>query len=511
MMYIGESNRFEIIKLLGKGGMGSVYKAYDTQLQELVAIKSINHNYAQNESVINMFLNEAKTSLSIIDKNIVRVRDVHLFNGDLYIVMDFIDGIDLKQWMKRHQDVSLRDAEEMYTLIKPIFKALSSAHKVTVHRDIKPANIMIDSNNKTYLMDFGIATVIDGSKIIDEIKEKSLPVGTKNYMPPEQKNNANNIDQRVDIYAMGVIYYELLTGDKPNRDNIALASHFNSSVTVDLDSLILKMLAPNREDRYFDCLDIIADMDAIFNGVYRSKRWNCKIDSSMVEIIDENFVTIPKGYFYRGSGMESTVQVEKPRAKIYLDSYQISIFPVTNSEYLEFLQDNCFDYSEEFEYLCSERPNHPVTNISWDETLDYCKWIGGELPTEAQWEKASRGKGNIYPWGDEFNEICCNIENRIGESVAVDSFEAGVSPYGCYQMSGNVWEWCLDDYVEMFYKTRESKSRNPISVVDGDTKVIRGGSYDFVKSSARSSYRYYAKRNHKDENIGFRIVLNDRG
>jgi formylglycine-generating enzyme required for sulfatase activity len=92
--------------------------------------------------------------------------------------------------------------------------------------------------------------------------------------------------------------------------------------------------------------------------------------------------------------------------------------------------------------------------------------------------------------------------------VAVDSFESGVSPYGCYQMSGNVWEWCLDDYIDDFYKKRDSKSSNPIAVTESDTKVIRGGGFDFVKSSARSSYRYYARRNHKSDNIGFRIVLN---
>ena len=509
MHYIGGNNRFEIIELLGKGGMGSVYKAYDTRLQEFVAVKSINSKYAQNSSVINMFLNEAKTSLSIIDKNIVRVRDVHVFNDDLYIVMDFIDGIDLKRWMVENSDIESRDAKEMYELIRPIFEALSSAHKITVHRDIKPANIMIDRDNRAYLMDFGIATVIEGSQITDEIKKRNLSVGTKNYMPPEQKNNANDIDKRVDIYAMGVIYYELLVGHKPDRDRVILASHFNSSVTADLDSLILKMLAPNREDRYADCFDIISDMEAVFNHTYRGKGETINGDSTG-DIVEENFVTIPEGYFYRGSGLESTIQSEKPRAKIYLDSYRISIYPVTNSEYLEFLKANWLDYSIEFEYLCSQKPNHPVTNISWDETLHYCKCIGGELPTEAQWEKASRGKGKIYPWGDKFNEIYCNIENRIGESVAVDSFESGVSPYGCYQMSGNVWEWCLDDYIDDFYKKRDSKSSNPIAVTESDTKVIRGGGFDFVKSSARSSYRYYARRNHKSDNIGFRIVLNSR-
>ena len=504
--YIGENGRFEIIELIGKGGMGKVFKAYDTQLQEIVAIKSISNKFNTNRAVVDMFLNEAKTSLQITHKNVIRVRDILFFENSYYLVMQFVDGIDLKDWMRVGHNSKSRDAKEMYNLIRPIFEALAHAHRYTIHRDIKPANIMLGSDNNIYLMDFGIATVSKGSKIKDVIKERNMTVGTVSYMSPEQQRGVKDIDKRADIYAMGVIYYELLTKQRPSKKNITLASYFNESVTPQLDSLILKMLAFNPNDRYSSCLDIISDMDILFSGELNIIKTEITINANGLN--EENFVTIPEGNFYRGSGIESKIEVEKPRRKIYLDSYKIGIYTVTNSEYLLFLKGNDLSYLKEFEDICKKKPNHPVIDVSWDDAMLYCTWIGGRLPTEAQWEKASKGtKSRVYPWGNSFEELYCNVENSIGQSVSVNSFKDGVSQYNCYQMSGNVWEWCLDDFISDFYKKRESKNPNPVSITDSDIKVLRGGSYDFVKSSARASYRYYAKRNHKDKSIGFRVVL----
>ena len=504
--YIGEDDRFEIIKVLGEGGMGKVFKAYDTQLKEMVAVKSIHKKFSKNSTVINMFLNEAKTSLKITHKHVIRIRDILYFSGNYYLIMEFVDGIDLRGWMNKHPEIESRDAKLMYFMIRPIFEALIDAHQYTIHRDIKPANIMISKENHFYLMDFGIATVIKGSKITDVIKEKNIYVGTPSYMPIEQQRGDSDIDNRVDVYAMGVIFYELLTKQKPLKENIIFASHFNSTVGVELDRLLLKMLAFNREDRYANIIDIINDMDSLFSNNFKEKK---ALINEGGELNLDNFVTIPEGNFFRGSGLESKIEVEKPRKKIYLDSYSISIYPVTNSEYLFFLKENNRE-DEILENLSKEEPNHPVTSVSWDDAMLYCEWIGATLPTEAQWEKASKGvKNTVYPWGNEFNINLSNIENGLGQTVSVDSYKDGISSYGCYQMSGNIWEWCQDDFVDNFYKTRVSKKENPVAITNSDDKVIRGGSFNFVHSSARSSYRYYARRNHKSDSIGFRIVVKD--
>jgi serine/threonine-protein kinase len=508
--YIGESNRFKVLEILGEGGMGKVYKAYDNQLKELVAIKSISKKLNTDKAIISIFLNEAKTSLQITHKNVIRVRDILFFDNSYYLVMQFIDGFNLQQWMRINRDIKLRDAKKMYYLIRPIFEALEEAHKYTIHRDIKPANIMLDNNDNIYLMDFGIATVIKGSQIQDVIKKRRKIVGTPSYMSPEQIKGVEDIDNRSDIYSMGVVYYELLTNQKPSKDNIILASYFNESVTPLLDSIILKMLASKPNERYSSCSEIINDMDLLFSGALQVE--NKRTIKKPHSINYNNFVLVSEGYFHRGSGIESKIDVEKPRAKIYLDNYYIGIYPVTNSEYLEFLKVNGLKYSELFETMCQEKPNHPVTEVSWDDAMLYCDWIGGSLPTEAEWEKASKGtRSRIYPWGNHFKHLYCNIENSIGQTVAVDNFSNGVSQYGCYQMSGNIWEWCLDDFVADFYQKRKSKIANPISKTDSDIKVLRGGGFNFVKSAARSSYRYYAKRNHKDITIGFRVVLKSIG
>jgi serine/threonine protein kinase len=507
---IGENGRFEIVERLGVGGMGEVFKAYDTQLKEFVAIKSIIGEYAKRQDIINLFLNEAKTSLQITHKNVVRVRDILHFNGNYYLVMQFIDGHSLRSWMKAHPNIESRSAKEMLKLIKPILEALSHAHKYTVHRDIKPENIMLNREGDIFLMDFGIAKVIKGSYIQDTIQEQSITLGTPAYMAPEQLQGVSDIDRRVDIYAMGVLLYELLTRIKPHRERVIIPSHFNDSVTPELDSIILKMLAKNREERYGECDEIVHDMELALGGAGGGS--TSKVDINRGGSIDgSNFVLVPAGKFYRGSGPESKIDVEKPRRRIYLDSYYISIFPVTNLEYRAFLDANLeIQLPKDFDTICTQKPNHPVTDVSWDDAMLYCRWVGATLPTEAQWEKASRGvKGRRYPWGNEFRSNHCNIENIIGETVAVESFQVGVSPYGCYQMAGNVWEWCLDDFQPNFYGSREGRLDNPVALTDGDIKVLRGGSFNFVKSSARTSYRYYSRRNHRDSTIGFRVVVSE--
>ncbi|NPA60835.1 MAG: SUMF1/EgtB/PvdO family nonheme iron enzyme [Epsilonproteobacteria bacterium] len=512
-MFIGDGERFRVVERLGSGGMGEVYKAYDRELREYVAIKTILERYVGRRDLINLFLNEAKTSLRVTHRSVIRVRDIIRFRRNYYLVMQFIDGYSLKSWMERNQDIKTRDAKKMFHMVKPILEALSYTHKYTIHRDIKPANIMVDRSGETLLMDFGIATVIDGSQIEDVIKERGMRIGTPDYMAPEQIRGVKDIDNRVDIYAMGVILYELLTKFKPNRESIKAPSYFNSSVSPELDMVILKMLEEDRERRYHLCDEVIDDIESIFDerdiesiqlagGVSINRGLN---------IVDrDRFVYIPEGKFYRGSGPESKIDVEKPRRRLYLDGYSISIYPVTNMEYRLFLDENRdIKAPDNFDKICRERPNHPVVDVSWDEASIYCKWAGVVLPTEAQWEKASRGvKGQIYPWGNQFKDNYCNIEGGIGDTVAVDSFKMGVSPYGCYQMAGNVWEWCRDDFIADFYRSRDGNLDNPIALYGGDVKVLRGGAFNFVRSSARTSYRYHFRRDHRDINIGFRVVIN---
>ena len=504
--FIGVENRYEVVDILGKGGMGTVVKAYDNMLKEFVAIKTLHERLIDNNDIKNRFLNEAKICLNITHPNIIRVRDVNIHNNVYFMVMEYLEGVDLKYWMR---DKNTDEPSELYALIRPIFEALEYAHTFTIHRDIKPANIMLQ-NGKAYLMDFGISKALETSEIVNETVIGAM--GTRSYMAPEQAFNASDVDKRCDIYSMGILFYELLTEQKPENTAIkdALApSILNNKITKELDKIILKMINAKPEHRFNDMQEIIVEVDKVF---YTS---NDKVFSQTIEIetntttIDnlENMIQIPEGFFFRGSGIESKVICEKPRKKVYIDEFYICKYPVTNKEYSIFIENTAYPKPIDFNDKLTNFPNHPVVNVSQLDALAYCKFIGATLPTEAQWEKVAKGGKNlVYTWGKEFKDNYANIDNINNVIVDVQCYEKAINEYGIYQLAGNIWEWCLDDYIEDFYKN--SSLKNPIALNNSDDKVVRGGSFDFIKDASRTSFRYKKNMNLKDFNIGFRIVYN---
>ncbi len=156
----------------------------------------------------------------------------------------------------------------------------------------------------------------------------------------------------------------------------------------------------------------------------------------------------------------------------------------------------------------AEYSDHPVVCISWDDAAAYCKWAGLTLPTEAQWEKAAQGPGGYkYPWGNEWDEtLCRNSNNKGSETTApVYSYPSGVSGYGIYNMSGNVWEWCRDWYDEKYYKS--SPKENPAGPSQGSYRVNRGGSWLLVVAgSFRAAYRRRSAPSYRSGRRGFRVA-----
>lgn len=226
------------------------------------------------------------------------------------------------------------------------------------------------------------------------------------------------------------------------------------------------------------------------------------------------WVTIPAGEFLMGS--DTGANDEKPVHAVSLDSFEIGRYEVTNRQYAQCVRAGVCNQPDNIYYY----PNavyalHPVTDVSWFDAQTYCEWIGGELPTEAQWEKAGRGGlvGKSYPWGDE-NPTCdsgavngANYMNPgICESSGTQVGSYGSNGYGLYDMAGNVWEWTADWYDANYYKLIGQNDSNPFGAFTGTEKVLRGGGWSFGIEAARVSIRFYKDPDLRMDYVGFRCV-----
>jgi formylglycine-generating enzyme required for sulfatase activity len=229
---------------------------------------------------------------------------------------------------------------------------------------------------------------------------------------------------------------------------------------------------------------------------------------------DMQMVFIPAGNFQMGS-MESNPCAhldELPQHTVYLDAYWIDQHEVTNAQYRKCVEAGwCTEPTCSYgtsTYMDETKEDHPVGCVDWYEASAYCEWSGGQLPTEAQWEKAARGtEAREYPWGAEFDAALCNSsESAIGGSTPVGLYSPdGDSPYGLADVSGNLWEWVTDWYDIGYYA--QSPSSNPTGPQGGENRAARGGSWYGNYCSVRTTYRYYNTPHGRSPGMGFRCVL----
>jgi len=208
-------DRYTIIKKLGAGGMGDVYRAQDTKLDEEVAIKVINSNSVTDESLA-WFKQEVKLTRKLSHPNIIRLHDLMEVPGLVFITMEYVEGTDLRDILDKEKNRQMK-LERAVRIITQCCDALHIAHDVgVIHRDIKPQNIMISGGDRDIvkILDFGLAKMADTKGL----SKTGLAYGTPNYMSPEQIRGKKNIDHRIDIYALGCVFFELLTGKLPFDD-----------------------------------------------------------------------------------------------------------------------------------------------------------------------------------------------------------------------------------------------------------------------------------------------------
>ncbi|MCF7674495.1 MAG: protein kinase, partial [Akkermansiaceae bacterium] len=232
----GHFPQFEILEYLGRGGMGIVYKARQKVLDRLVAIKVLAGERRDDPQFEVRFSREARTLAKLNHPNIVTVHDFGESGGMFYLVMEYVDGVNLRDVLR---DGQMEPAQAL-VIVPAICEALQYAHEHdVVHRDIKPENILLDREGRVKIADFGIATLVGATA------ERS---GTPPYMAPEQEAADGKVDHRADIYALGVVFYEMLTGERPAKDLIAPSKKVQLDVRI--DEIVLHALEQEPERRY---------------------------------------------------------------------------------------------------------------------------------------------------------------------------------------------------------------------------------------------------------------------
>jgi serine/threonine protein kinase/predicted transcriptional regulator YheO len=263
------AGRYEIIEELGKGGMGRVFRAEDTKLKQQIALKLIKTEIAADKKIIERFRNELKTARMIAHPNVCRMFDLGEEKGTHFITMEYVPGEDLKTMIRMSGKLGVGTA---VNIARQVCAGLAEAHKLNIiHRDLKPNNIMIDKDGHAHIMDFGIARSLE----VKGTTGAGVMIGTPEYMSPEQVEG-KEVDQRSDIYALGIILYEMLTGRVPFEGDTSLSvalkhkiespqdpRDITPQIPEDLGLIVLRCLEKSKEKRYQGAKELQGDLDRI--------------------------------------------------------------------------------------------------------------------------------------------------------------------------------------------------------------------------------------------------------
>jgi formylglycine-generating enzyme required for sulfatase activity len=566
MEYLGD---YYLQRQLGEGPFGRVFLAEHRFLKKPFALKVLPEDL--DESFLRRFEQQVHAVAALDHPNIVKIHNVSFSDGRAFLITDpIVDSLGETMNLERY--LSLKGEalteEGVCSILRQAASALDFAHgKSMEHGALKLTNLLIapaEEGVKVLLSDFALTRFLGEGKTllrVCELTAKSLMhpqdlyrnfVRAFGFLAPEQKViDGSQISPTVDAYAFGVLAYFLLTRKMPEG---AFELPSRLGLKPQWDQLILSCLRENPVQRPLSLSEALNE--AFQEGASRQMSFEFsppkpvlrppeiarpeyepdpaiqftreltvsqyvpkKADFEEIEPLLTEMAIIPGGSYFRGSN--EGARDEMPRHSITISSFAMDIHPVTNEQFLRFLQamggekdsnnndiirlrDARIKRSSGKLIIEAGYGKHPVVGVTWYGAVAYAKWIGKRLPTEGEWEIAALGGSHdaIYPTGREIDRSQANFFSS--DTVPVMSFPP--NGYGLYDMAGNVYNWCMDWYAYNYYDSSVLEPEDPKGPAQGVYRVLRGGCWKSLKDDLRSSHRHRNNPGAVNGTYGFRCV-----
>jgi formylglycine-generating enzyme required for sulfatase activity len=546
-----EIGSFEVLEKIGSGGFATVYKVVHKLTEDVYALKMLNEpadfrleddseTYSQIRS---RFIEEAKTLWRLNHiSGVVKVAEVSEHNGRAYFTMELAGESLADRFGETEQADAPKtmDWQPLLECVYQILETLVEVHKSgVIHRDLKPGNVLLNGD-QVKLTDFGLAKRETGSFLVTS--KVGMGLGSEHYIAPEQEEDASSVDERADLFSVGVILYRGLTGRYPRNTRFRPVSSFCDGMPDYLEKVVDQLLEIAEErptsaeavlatlrtksepkntttkeqvNNAFDEATEIVTGEPMITGKtdtesptfeihqQRKMREQNKYHSDLEKLLPAHKTRLLKMGFDETPDHELVIRNEKDGgialwlpAGIFLtgadeqetidEGFYMDVHPITVGQYQKYCEEPGNKMPSEPSWGLIE--DHPVVNVSWEDAKGYCKWSGKRLPSDTEWEYGAIGQdGRSYPWGyAEPTEKHANFDNILEKTTPIGTYPEGVSAFGLWDMGGNVLEWT------------ERGS--------GSYHLVRGGSWYYDEDGLRCDYRLRASPSRRDNDVGFRCA-----